>query len=420
MAQKASLPSIYEEMTIINKDGKEAALQGKTISFDYYESLYSPITTANLLYVDAGGSTPDKKEKLTSVKDGLPIIGLEDVKVKIQTKYGTLDFTKIPFKVNTAPVINQDPNRQTVLLNLINPLEKVNSDTPIFDRFVGKISDTVIKMLLQKLGLTEDKIDVEPTKNDYGIVGRGRGALNIILDLCRRSVKVEGDAGYFFFQTQKKLNFKSIDTLLSQDPVETYSYTGGLRANDDSSDNDFKILTAPKFIKDQDVMKALKNGTYVNRNVFFDPRSFEYTEFTYSIDKDGVKKTLGGEIPLKDEVNSFTKTNHHILDIGSFDVKRITPNNDPREWQATSTMRYNLLHSQIMNIQVPCNVNLKAGDIIKLVIETLSEDKEQGIEDEQQSGNYLILHLCHHFDSIRSSTSMTLVRDTYGKQRKNQ
>jgi len=91
-------------------------------------------------------------------------------------------------------------------------------------------------------------------------------------------------------------------------------------------------------------------------------------------------------------------------------------NNDPRLWQASSVMRYNLLHSQIVNIQVPCNSEIEAGDIVRLEIESISDKKEENPYDEQQSGNYLILNLCHHFDSKRSFTSMTLVRDTYGRR----
>ena len=417
MSQGASLSSIYEVLTI-SKDGKEQPLQGKTINFNYYESLYSPVITANMMFVDAGGSTPDKKENLTSIKDGLPITALEDLKVKIQTKFGTLDFTRDPFKVTTSPIMHQESNRQTVLLNLVNKSEITNSEIPIFDRFVGKISDNVIKILQQKLQLSNDKIDVEPTKNSYGFVGKGRGALNIILDMCRRSVPVKGDAGYFFYQTQDGFKFKSIDFLLAQKPKQKYTYSGALKSNKENSDNDFKILMAPTVSKDQDITKALKNGTYVNRNVFFNPQTFEHSEIVFNVGKDGVKKTLGGELPVKpQDVKGFTKTNHHILDIGSFETQNQNPNNDPREWQASSQMRYNLLHSIIMNIQVPCNTELRAGDVINVDIESIKDDKEQSPSDEQQSGNYLILHLCHHFDTLRSFTSMTLVRDSYGIRR---
>ena len=417
MSQKASAPAKYEVLTII-KNGKEQPLQGKTINFNYYESLYSPVVSANMMFVDAGGSTADDKENITSIKEGLPITALEDVQVKIQTKFGTLDFTKDAFKGTSSPIMDQESNRMTVLLNLINDKEIKNSELPIFDRFVGKISDTVIKILQQKLQISRDKIDVESTKNSYGITGKGRGALNIILDLCRRSVPVKGDAGYFFYQTQDGFNFKSIDFLLSQDSKQKYVYSGALKENLENSDNDFKILLAPSIKKDQDITKALKNGTYVNRNVFFNPQTFEHSEIIFSVDKDGVKKTLGGDLPVKPEdVKGFTKTNHHILDIGSFETQNQNPNNDPREWQATSQMRYNLLHSIVMNIQIPCNTELRAGDIIEIDIESQQEDKVDSPSDEQQGGKYLILHLCHHFDTLRSYTSLTLVRDSYGIRR---
>ena len=417
MSSGASRAAIYEVLTI-SKDGKEHPLQGKTVNFNYYESLYSPVVSGNLTYVDAGGSVEDKKENLTSIKDGLPITALEDLKVKIQTSFGTLDFTRDPFKVTSSPIMHQESNRQTVLLTFVNEKELRNSEVPVFDRYVGRISDSIRKILQQKLQISNDKIDIEPTKNSYGFVGKGRGALNIILDLCRRSVPVKGDAGYFFYQTQDGFKYKSIDSLLSQDPKQKYLYYGALRSNVENSDNDFNILLAPKVKKDQDITKALKDGTYVNRNIFFNPQTFEHSEVIFSVDKDGVKKTLGGDLPIKtDELKSFVKTNHHILDIGSFEVQNQNPNNDPREWQATSTMRYNLLHSIVMEIQIPCNAELRAGDVIELEIESIKEDMVQSPSDEQQSGKYLILHLCHHFDSLRSFTSLTLVRDSYGIRR---
>lgn len=417
MSTGASRAAIYEVLTI-SKDGKEETLTGKTVNFNYYESLYSPVVSGNLTYVDAGGSTEDKRDNLTSIKDGLPITALEDLKVKIQTAFGTLDFTKDPFKVTSSPIMHQESNRQTVLLTFVNDKELKNSEVPIFDRYVGKISDSIKKILQEKLQISDDKIDVEATKNSYGFVGKGRGALNIILDLCRRSVPVKGDAGYFFFQTQDGFKYKSINSLLSQEPKQKYLYYGAMRTNQENSDNDFKILLPPKVKKDQDITKTLKDGTYVNRNVFFNPQTFEHSEVVFSVDKDGVKKTLGGELPIKtNDLKSFVKTNHHILDIGSFEVQNQNPNNDPREWQASSTMRYNLLHSIVMEIQIPCNTELMAGDIIEIEIESIKEDMVQSPSDEQQSGNYLIMHLCHHFDSLRSFTSLTLVRDSYGIRR---
>ena len=70
-----------------------------------------------------------------------------------------------------------------------------------------------------------------------------------------------------------------------------------------------------------------------------------------------------------------------------------------------------------MNIQIPCNTELRAGDVIEIDIESQQEDKVDSPSDVQHGGKYLILHLCHHFDTLRSYTSLTLVRDSYGIRR---
>jgi len=414
-------PSKYNRIELQKKGKDPVELKGGVVSVDYYESLYSPTVTANVMYMDAGGNLEDDKNKLTSVKEALPITGLEDLFFNITNETGELKFVKKDaFKVSKAPVMTRESNRQAVLLSLVSPKMKDNNDTPIFDKYKGKISDTVKKILKEKFKISKDKVDIEPTQNGYNFLGKGRGGLDLILDLCKRSVPVKGDAGFFFYQTKSGFKFKSINGLLSQKPDFTLVYFGGLKQdNTEDGGNDNKIMMPPRFEKDQDVMKALKGGVYRSRNIFFDPRTFCYEEITYDISaKDGIKKTLGGAPPFADDVKSFTKTFHHILDVGSLDSNPSTEiNNDPRDWQASSVMRYNLLHSQVVHIQIPCNLKLEAGNVVKMDIESTSANKEEGAKDEQQSGNYLILHLCHHFDTLRSFTSMTLVRDSYGIRR---
>ena len=413
-------PSKYNRIELQKKGKKSVELKGGVVSVDYYESLYSPTVTANVMYVDAGGNLEDDKNKLTSVKEALPITGLEDLLLNITNETGELKFIKKDaFKVSKAPVMTRESNKQAVLLSVVSPQLKQNNDDPIFDKYMGKISDTVKKILKEKLKISNDKLDIEPTQNGYNFLGKGRGGLDLVLDLCKRSVPVKGDAGFFFYQTKSGFKFKSINELISQKPEFTLVYFGGFKQDNTEDNNDNKIMMPPRFEKDQDVIKSLKGGVYRSRNIFFDPRTFCYEEVTYDISaKEGIKKTLGGAPPFADDVKSFTKTFHHILDVGSLDSNPSTKiNNDPRDWQASSVMRYNLLHSQVVHIQIPCNLKLEAGNVIKMEIESTSANKEEGAKDEQQSGNYLILNLCHHFTDRRSITSLTLVRDTYGIKR---
>ena len=417
MANSASAPSKYEEMVVsktVNVTDKRSttySLRGKVTSFSYYESLYSPVVTAKVIYIDSGEST----------KNQLEISGNEDVRFKIQSKYGTLDFNRQSgnsgMKVKGSPQTGREANREAVFLDLVSKWEMKNKTTAVHDKYSNvTIGDAVIIILKRKLGVDYDFFDVEATKNMYDFTGKGKSPFELITDLARKAVPVKGDPGFFFYETQDGFNFKSVHSLVSQEPKQVYVYNGSFRADQTGDENDFKILKQPNFIKDQNVVTALESGTYASRNIFFNPFNKEFAERIYKInDKGGIDQALGNSVEVDDELTGYIRTNKHILDVGSLKVGVSTSiNNSPAEWQAKSTMRYNILHSQILQMMVPCNLELRAGDVIKVEIESLENEKCSEGVDKRQSGKYLILHLCHFFDTTKSVTSLTLVRDTYG------
>ena len=417
----ATAASKYEEITISRTKKKTGqgsqgktttkSVNGKVTSFSYYESLYSPVVTAKVIYIDSGEST----------KNQLEISGNEDVRFKIQSKYGTLDFNRknanSGMKVKGSPQTGRESNREAVFLDLVSKWEMKNKTTAVHDKYSNvTIGDAVIIILKRKLGVDYDFFDVEATKNMYDFTGKGKSPFELITDLARKAVPVKGDPGFFFYETQDGFNFKSVHSLVSQEPKQVYVYNGSFRADQTGDENDFKILKQPNFIKDQNVVTALESGTYASRNIFFNPFNKEFAERIYKInDKGGIDQALGNSVEVDDELTGYIRTNKHILDIGSLKVGVSTSiNNSPAEWQAKSTMRYNILHSQILQMMVPCNLELRAGDVIKVEIESLENEKCSEGVDKRQSGKYLILHLCHFFDTTKSVTSLTLVRDTYG------
>ena len=415
----ANAASKYEEITISRtkkKGGRSGgtftkSVNGKVTSFSYYESLYSPVVTAKVIYIDSGEST----------KNQLEISGNEDVRFKIQSKYGTLDFNRknanSGMKVKGSPQTGRESNREAVFLDLVSKWEMKNKTTAVHDKYSNvTIGDAVIIILKRKLGVDYDFFDVEATKNMYDFTGKGKSPFELITDLARKAVPVKRDPGFFFYETQDGFNFKSVHSLVSQEPKQVYVYNGSFRADQTGDENDFKILKQPNFIKDQNVVTALESGTYASRNIFFNPFNKEFAERIYKInDKGGIDQALGNSVEVDDELTGYIRTNKHILDVGSLKVGVSTSiNNSPAEWQAKSTMRYNILHSQILQMMVPCNLELRAGDVIKVEIESLENEKCSEGVDKRQSGKYLILHLCHFFDTTKSVTSLTLVRDTYG------
>ena len=425
---KAAAASNYEILSII-KDDKRVRLEGKTTSFDYYESVLSPNITASLTFVDTGGSVVydndyDKQERLGSIYNALPITSGEKIEFKITNpSSGTLNFEKNPLIVNGASNLNQSSNDNVVLLSLLSQSSITNQNSTVYKKYNGNIGNTVGNIIKEYLGTEQSKVRIDDTSNDYSFTGNSQSPFELIMWLAAKSVPSEGNAGFFFYETRTGFNFRSIDSLISQEPVATYYRTDGFAANIDNNINDFKILSF-SITKNQNFLNTLKTGVLNSRNIYFNPKTFEEVEEPFQFTE--LMKSLGKdaeEPEIDTDINSgkFTRTHFDILDIGTHSPEIAgSDNNDPTKWQAQSTMRYNILFSQVVNIQVPCNINLRAGDIINCNFEIVTQSsKESGSDDPVQSGKYLIVDLRHHFDPTRSMTSMTLVRDSYGLYSKN-
>ena len=401
--------------------------RGKVIGFDYYESVYSPMLTASMTELDVGSSVANTKGIRGTIKDALPIEGNEDIFFNISTAYGDLNFTKTPMKTLGSP-LNIDANtKQVANITMVSKyafdnanksLSKVYQEAPISD---------VVEKILDELKIPKDKRDIEKTSTLDKVVGNHEPPLDVILGLCKKSTPANGkDPGYFFFETQSGFKFKSIDGLINEGidsfnddayaESHTYNYFTSPQANLDNSKNDFKVLFPPVVKQDQNQLNALRQGKYNVRVCTINTLTQEYNENIINLLSN---TNLGGK--QKNPVNSkdFCKSYTYVVNPGA-NEKGVSEKviNSPSTYEPMANMRYGLLHTQLVDIQVPCNVQLQAGDVIKLYIENITQDnKLDQIYNEHRSGYYLILHLCHHFDTSNSFTSLTLARDTYGLYR---
>ena len=84
--------------------------------------------------------------------------------------------------------------------------------------------------------------------------------------------------------------------------------------------------------------------------------------------------------------------------------------NNPADYVPQANMRYSLLHTQMVDILIPCNLNLRAGEVIKLYLENITQgNKIEQIYNNFRSGYYMICHLSHSFTPTNSYTSLTII-----------
>ena len=422
----AAGPSNYSFFQIRKpKSGLEVRIEGKVLGFNYYESLYSPMVTGSLVLEDTGGSVEDEKTGiLGTIKDGMKISGFEEVSFQISTRYGELNFKNYPLIVTGSPSNFDLPNRQTILLNMVSKTKIDSSKKPLTRTYPeAPISETITKILNKELKISEDKLNIEKTKNQDKIKGNHLGALDCILKMCKKSIPAEGkEPGYFFYETQDGHNFRSIDGLIKKGiedfdnegyaKMHTYYYFGSIAAKlEDENGNDFKVLTTPNVVRDEDQIKAMQEGLYCVRIITKNSLTGEYKEEIKNLLSD---TNLGEKQEKVVDDNDYLKSYCFHISPGADDPGvSDTILNNPADYVPQSNMRYSLLHSQVVQIQVPCNVQLKAGEVIKLYLENITQsNKNDQIYNNLRSGFYLIKDLCHAFSPTNSYTSLTLLRDT--------
>lgn len=438
--------STYEKAFIESNDQKRTVdIKGGIISFDYYEDIFSPTITAKLRVVNDGNSieapnregTPDGAKQ--SIYNGLPLRGGERVSIKVAAnsdKNKPLDFSKTDdyLYVSSITDVISEPRSESFLLNLTSREAITNETVRVAKKYpTSSTIDDSVKSILEKVLKTKKIGTLDKTQNKYGFIGNLRKPFTVLVWLAAKAVpgdlSGDGTAGFVFYQTKDGFQFRSIDGLMGQEPKGTYTLSGAQESynNEGGQENsDFNILN---FLtnKNQNLIEKLRLGTYSSYRMFYNPLTFEFTDPQKGIfkleDYVGKAKNLGDKLKLpklsgsdgKDLGETPTRIITQCLDIGTMEKDVSTEENaDPFKYQSQALMRYNILFTQSVDILIPLDTNLSAGDIIKCQIPKISSGEKEEY-DQEQSGLYMIKELCHHFDSDSSYTSMKIIRDTFGR-----
>jgi hypothetical protein len=441
--------SIFEEIIIESNDqSRSVDITSGSVMIDYYEDIFSPTITAKIRVVNTGNTVvgaDSKDNQKQAIYTGLPLRGGERIRMKIAgNREGNpgLDFSSNPktyLYVSSISDVLAENNKESFTLHLVSREAITNETTRVAKKYANiPINQSVNKILTDVL--KANKIGtLDKTSNNYSFIGNLRKPFTVLTWLASKGVpekpgnSKKGTAGFFFYQTVDGFQFRSIDLLTQQPKKETFTYSEATETYDANGQrsirgNDFKILNYT-IQRNQNLIEKLKLGTYSNVRYFFNPLTGGITDpdkikFKYS-DYVDLTDNLGKELINLPKIsdnsnenlgNSPTRIITAVLDVGTMQPGISTSTNaDPTEYQSQVLMRYNNMFMQTLNVMIPSNTNLRAGDIIECLFPRISRGSAREY-DEDQSGLYMIKELCHHFDATRSYTSLKLIRDTFGRK----
>ena len=415
----------YNGVELLSLDGKKRIdLTNSILGIDYYEDILSPCVTMTMEIMITG-----------NVFNGLPIRGGEKVVLDLTTATGDFkldgDYGMYVYKVSNYA---SDGLKEKFTLHLVSREGFTNETSRVQKKYKKVPINQHVTDILQNVLKTKKykSENIEKTSNSYSFIGNQKKPFHILTWLGPKGIPVsgvsgtngqqaKGVAGFLFYENKDGFNFKSIDKLVSATvagtttpkDIPSYSYNSAIESN--QSTNNFVILNY--FLeKNVDLMKSLRVGMYANKTYFYDLYTNKADIYNYYL-KDEIKSKLGSQDSLvipKGFEDSFSRILVRTSDRGTLDPNDIAGDSGRDNVDmAKSFSRYNLLFTQSLNMIVPCNVNLRAGQIIAAEFPKVDTSQRSGI-DEEQSGKYLIKELRHHFEGNNMVTSLKLVRDSYG------
>ena len=433
-------------------------MSGGVVDFYYYESVLSNHVTTTLTIMETGFETDSKGKPKASqgLIDSLPIRGGERVDFTIEDNYGNELKVDEGLYVNRLRDVDAGTSQDIYFMDLASREYFANEQTRVTKRYEGSISQNVEKILKDVL-LVESKPDADETAEPYNFIGNDKKPFYICTWLASKSIPqmeseegenaTGGAAGYLFFQTREGFHFKSIDKIFAGEPVKKYIFNNSPELPDGF---DAKILLTD-IESDIDLNEKLTLGTYHNRSIFFDFYALNYTVRDYKLGEasgvgdniassslnNGSKATSSKITPAgkkiddliaKEFTQSPSRLMTHILDVGTqptgssvedqlehWKENRAEPNFKAMDTMQTSIMRYNQLFTIKTNIIIPGDFSIKAGDVVFCDFPELSgSDKKDS--NPESGGLYMVAHVCHKVTSGSTTTSLALVRDSYGKK----
>ena len=429
--------------------GGEIDALGVVVDIKYYEDVLSNTVSLSAVVVETG-ETENEKVGNAGILDGLPIRGGEPASIILEDHDGN----KLSFTGDKRLYINRVRNvipgtqKDVYVLDLAPRELFANEQSRVVRRYNGKISDNVKDILEKNLsgsdGLkTKKKVNCDETALEYNFIGNDKKPFYICTWLASKSVPAKagdlgGTAGYLFYETYDGFNFRSIDALFQEPSRGNYLFSN---TDDNPEEYDGKILSYD-ISRDIDLQNNLVMGTYANRTLFFDFYKMNYKVRNFSVDstQSSESKEAGSKGKIKtlgnDEIDSvadefrkpISRLMNRVLDVGTLppgkDIeeqlknwkdKPDKPTYDATQTMVQSVMRYNQMFSIKINIMIAGDFSLRAGDLIHCEFPKLSAEPNTQV-NKKSGGLYMIASLCHNFTPEETYTSLTLVRDTFGRK----
>jgi len=399
-------------LAITTSDGQSVQVENLLLNFNLYEDIFSPTMSGDFDISDA-------HDIFTSFSfQGNEYIYLELDKPSLNKpikKYFRI------YKVSDRQQKTQ--SLQVYRVHFCSEELLLSTQMLLRKSYKGMTIDSMINDILNNV------LKVPSTKTKNGLFSKTGGNFNIIIPKMQPLEAVQwlttrayndNQTLYFFFENRDGYNFTSYENLISKGSFTTFYRAPKVTTEPDQN---IKAYNYINIVHDFDTIKTNRFGGFATSLYTYDIVKRKYVKNTFTLPTLGPSNFLNKFPIINSSQNRFNKSLFDTVD----SMQKFYPTTDsdtstnpihPERWINQHAIKLAQLHQLKVVLNVPLDVQLKAGQVITLNLPKMTPQSDTGgyVTDKYKSGNYLVSSVRHGISDQVATTTLELLSDSLPSQ----
>lgn len=397
-------------LTALN--GQSALITNQILSIEIYEDIFSPLITMNVVV----------KESVDFL-NLFPFCGEEYLTLDIETPTLEVPIKAIFYVYKIADRIYTNEREVAYSLKCSSVEFLTDANTKITRAFNGNIIDS-IQYLVGKDGLNTTKpMIAERTINSTKFVANFWSPIKCISYLSSHAINSNDSPTYLFYENRDGFNFRSINEILAQAPIQNfikdnYSRTETLSPNSIRSytdiQQDYRRILDLQIPVVTDYIESIQSGQLKSRLITHDLVTKKYSVKEYSVKTDPKQSNLLNTNPLYSKY-AIGNSSSSILVM----PKHYTLHNNFTDTTNSKTVQKRLsffknLEKFKVVIDVIGRTDYTVGRVVNLDIPRVSQITKEDTDyrDKMVSGRYLVSAITHVINRENHVCKMELIKNS--------
>lgn len=385
------------EITIIGRGGKQIPVKDQVVSLALYEDIFEPLMMCEVSINDA-----------MAISQDLPFIGEETIKIVIKTTNASRASEYEFLLYSMDDIVPADNNKYQVYKIRGISKETLGDARISIRRGYFDTYDSVINDIVNTYLKTNKNVTVGSAKGVHKTIIPNLSPL-VAIDFIRQRA-VSNDHPYspfLFFETASGFFFIDIVSRFTEAKSEsldriTRTYVNNLTGDENGSgvnletSEAFNAIVSYQIISKHDSISKTVSGTYYSNLQKFDLFSKEFSEVETKLNevKGQFDLATEGDFNSDEFINDLSEsgaTNYLVFQDKSRPETHIDYLGQKQAYAA-------LFFQNIVEAELHGDSTLEAGKVLYLDIKKATglTNDQPTLEDDKQSGYYMISKLAHH------------------------